>query len=119
MFLKLDGNKIMGHKYVSDVDHMVEVSDPPLNAGGHPSLVDSEGNYKYKYENEKIIELSKTEIDEHPLKLKKLMKIKIEILLEKENKKVKSAKYKEVKKDQSLSEEEIAFIDEIIAELEA
>ena len=43
---------------------------------------------------------------------------KIKELFEKEDKKAKAAKYKEVKKDESLTPEEIVMIDEIIAELE-
>ena len=46
------------------------------------------------------------------------MDIKVGLLFLKEDKKTKANKWKEVKKDASLTVEEIAYVDSLIAELE-
>lgn len=58
LYLKLDGENIIGHDYKVNGDYNVGVDAE--------RLVDSQGNYKYKYVGGELIELSQTEIESHP-----------------------------------------------------
>lgn len=118
MWLKLDGENIIGFTY-DNLDHTgydVHIEDIKLvfvdNGLNH-------GKYKYKWSGSALVIMDQAEIDAHPVHIRAKVMIKIEGLLDKENKKEKANKYKEVKKDPSLSDEEIAIVDEIIAEIEA
>jgi len=62
MYLKLDGETILGHAYEPIAGY-----DQPID---DIVLVNSEGNYIYKYTNE-LVSLNPSEINSHPNKLKK------------------------------------------------
>jgi len=69
MFIKVDENgQITNHWDHADQDLGIttEIPDPPCNAGGFPSLLNSDGNYAYKYINSELITLTEQEILAHP-----------------------------------------------------
>jgi len=112
MYIKInESGDILGHDYKLTEDCTIEIEPT--------RLVNNEGVYKYKYVDGQLVELTEVEIDVQPIYLRNKALEKIEKIYLKEDKKAKADKYKEVKKDPSLTAGEIAICDEIIAELEA
>lgn len=59
MFIKLDGENIVGHDYKKSKEYNVEIKDQ--------ILVNSDGLYCYKYSKKKLVKLSDEEVNSHPL----------------------------------------------------
>jgi hypothetical protein len=115
-YVKLDGENIVGHvdsrhPGVNPADY-----DGQLNVG---KLVDKDGYYIYKYVGGEAVLMDPTEFEANPVTFKRKTFEKVEHLYSKEEKKDKANKWKEVKKDPSLTIEEQAVIQELIDELEA
>lgn len=66
-YLKLDGINIMGHDYSSHDDYSTEVEAE--------TLVNNNGEYIYKYENEALVSLTEQEIAAQPLRQLSLLTI--------------------------------------------
>lgn len=64
MYLKIDGETIMGHAYSVQGDYNIEI--------GNTKLVNSDGDYKYKYVSGGLVLLSNLETNSHPNKIKRL-----------------------------------------------
>lgn len=63
MYLKLNGETIVGHDYNSHGEYNVEIETT--------ILVNSDGNYNYKYVAGKLVSLSAEEVNNHPLNVLK------------------------------------------------
>jgi len=120
--IKLSGEKIMGHQddrhgYYSEDGSWVYKFDPKDYDAvvSADRLIGDDKNYKYKYVNGELVKMTKEEIEKHPLVKRKKISAKIEKLKLKEKEKL---VYKDIKKAHELTEEEIAYIDEILAKLE-
>ena len=83
MFIKVDeSGNILNHWDHADEELgiITEILDPPINAGGFPCLVNSNGDYIYKYINGALVALSEQEILAHPnYKTRKLNELKQQI----------------------------------------
>jgi len=60
MYLKLEGESIVGHDYHQHGDYQVEI--------GNQRLVDSNGVYRFKYVDGQLTQLSEADRNNHPLK---------------------------------------------------
>lgn len=81
MFIKVnESGVILNHWDHADegLGITTEIPEPPSNEYGFPSLVNSSGDYKYKYVNNALVELSQQEIEAHPnYKARKINELKI------------------------------------------
>lgn len=64
LYLKLDGETIMGHDYYSHDDYNYEIDIKPQ------AIVAIDGCYNHKLVNGKFVLLSNEEIENHPLRVK-------------------------------------------------
>ena len=106
MWIKLDGETLMGHQYFEDAQHTIKVSVK--------KLVNKDGDYKYKYVAGKLVELTQNEIDNHPLVKEKKLWNKFNDRL---HKKARKLALKELKTDSDLTQDEKDWVQARIDEL--
>jgi hypothetical protein len=110
VYLQLDSNNIIiGHGYELSVKY-----NTPCKKKALKGLF--EGVYRYKYIDGELIELTQDEIDNHPNRLRNNVLFKIDRLVLKHQRLM---LLKEVKSKESLSAEEVLYIDEEIDKIES
>lgn len=112
LFVKLSGETIVGHQW----DNQDDFDGATYNAEvSNIKLTNEDKDYKYKVVTGSLVELSQAEIDAHPNKIKKDL---LDQITEMKHKEKEKEAWKLVKK-LTLTVEQEALVDELIAELSA
>ena len=111
LYLKLDTDNetIIGHDYYSHDEYTTKIANAFV-------LVDNNGQYKYKYVLGELVELTKEEISNHPLTVKKAREEKINKMFYKQYLK---KTWQEVLNNETLTAEETQDINDKITEADA